>query len=67
MSLKHKNKLYKKIIKWPTPEKKLKYIQYRNKLHHLIRISKRRHYKEKFEQTQGNISKIWNLINEVIN
>ena len=37
------------------------------KLHQLVRISKRRRYKEKFEQTQGNIRKTWNLINEVIN
>ena len=33
----------------------------------MIRISKRRHYKERFEQTQGNIRKTWHLINEVIN
>jgi len=65
-SLKNKNKLYKKLIKRPTPENKLKYKQYRNKLHHLIRISKKRHYKEKFEQTQGNVKKTWSLINEII-
>ena len=33
----------------------------------MIRISKRRHYKERFEQTQGNTRKTWHLINEVIN
>ena len=66
-SLKNKNKLYKELIKRPTPENKLKYKQYRNKLHHLIRISKKRHYKEKFEQTQGNVKKTWSLINKIIN
>ena len=66
-SLKNKNKLYKKSIKRPTPDNKLKYKQYRNKLHHLIRISKKRHYIEKFEQTQGNVKKTWSLINEVMN
>ena len=41
--------------------------QYRNKLHHLIRISKKRRYIEKFEQTQGNVKKTWSLIIEVMN
>ena len=64
-SLKNKNKLYKKLIKRAIPDNKPKYKQYRNKLHHLIGILK--NYQEKFEQTQGNVKKTWNLINEIMN
>ena len=41
-SLKTKDKLYKKSVKTPTTEKKFKYIQCRNKLHHLLRITKKK-------------------------
>lgn len=66
-SLKSKNMLYKKSVKRPSTENKSKYKQYRNKLHHLIRISKKRYYKEKFEQTKNNIRQTWSIINEIIN
>ena len=61
-SLKTKDKLYKKSIKTPTAENKFKFKQYRNKLNHLLRITKKRYYKTKFEARQT-----WALINEVIN
>ena len=40
-SLKTKDKLYKKAIKTPTAESKFKFSQYRNKLIHLLRITKK--------------------------
>lgn len=53
-SLKTKDKLYKKSVKNPTTENKFKLIQYRNKLHHLLRITKKRYYKTKFETIKNN-------------
>ena len=41
-SLKTKDKLYKKSVKTPTTKKKFKFIQCRNKLHHLLRITKKK-------------------------
>ena len=66
-SLKTKNNLYKRSLKNPTAESKFKYKQYRNKLHHLLRIVKRIHHKNKFEQTKNNIRQTWIVINEIIN
>ena len=62
-SLKTKDKLYKKSVKTPTTENKFKFIEYRNKLHHLLRITKKkRYYKTKFEtikkQHTSNITKL---------
>lgn len=42
ISLKTKDKLYKKLVKTPTTENKFKFIEYRNKLHHLLRITKKK-------------------------
>lgn len=41
-SLKTKDKLYKKSDNTPTTENKFKFIQYRNKPHHLLRITKKK-------------------------
>ena len=53
-SLKTKDKLYKKSVKTPTTENKFKFIQCRNKLHHLLRITKKRYCKTKFETIKNN-------------
>ena len=66
-SLTIKNKLYKKTVKTPSSDNIQEYKRYRNKLSHIIRISKKRYYKEKFAEMHNNLKKTWELINEVIN
>ena len=46
-SIRRKNKLYKKFLCHPTSNNKHKYKVYKNKLNHIIKITKKRHYKEK--------------------
>ena len=59
--------MYKNSIKTPSTENKFKFKQYRNKLNHLLRITKKRYYKSKFEAIKNNTRQTWALINEVIN
>ena len=51
-SLKIKNMLYKNLVKKPSTKNISRFKQYRNKLHHLIRISKESYYEERFEQSK---------------
>ena len=65
-SLKTKDKMYRKSIKTPSTEDKFKFKQYRNKLNHLLRITKKRYYKSQSEGIKNNTRQTWTLINEVI-
>ena len=65
VSIKHKNKLHKCYINNPTPENKNKYSSYRNKLTHIIRKSKCRHYTEQLNLAQGDGKKLWKVLKGV--
>lgn len=67
VSVRKKNKLYKKYMTNPTIYRERKYKEYKNKLNHLIRIAKRTYYDTKFEQAKSDLKTTWKLINEVIN
>jgi len=67
VSVRQKNRLYKKFIKNPSPTRETRYKAYKNKLNHLIRIAKRDYYDQQFKNVIGNMKKTWKLINEVIN
>ena len=43
-----------------------KYKQYRNKLNHLLRISGKKYYATYVENNKQNLSKLWKVINSVI-
>ncbi len=66
-SVKKKNKLYKKYLANPTPVRDSQYKRYKNKLNHLIRISKKIYYYKKFELAKSDLKTTWKLINEVTN
>ena len=66
-SVKKKNKLYKKYLANPTPVRDSQYKRYKNKLNHLIRISKKTYYDKKFELAKSDLKTTWKLINEVTN
>ena len=66
-SIKRKNKLYRIKIKNPTASNINKFCQYRNRLNHLIRFTKKTYYKSMLEKAEGNIKATWNIINEILN
>ena len=63
-SCKRKNKLYKiSLTLKKTNEAVAKYkAYYKNKLNHLLRISERKYYYDKFESVKGNLGSTWKLI-----
>ena len=65
-SISLKNKYYKKFLKSKDPYWYQQYKYYRDTLNHLIRRSKKNHYKSYFEIFKTNSKKIWKGINELI-
>ena len=65
-SIKTRNKLYKTFIKHPNETNKSKYVAYRNKLTHIIRISCKNHYHNKFNSYKNDIKNTWKTINEIL-
>jgi hypothetical protein len=67
VSVRKKNKLYKKYLGNPTLQCELHYKRYKNKLNHLIRNAKKTYYDNKFDRAKSDLKETWKLINEVIN
>ena len=61
-----KNKLFKKFIKTRTAYYHTKLKYYRNKINHLIKLSKRRYYNEYFDLHKNNSKKTWSGIKRII-
>ena len=66
ISCKQKNLLFKTFKQNPTIENEATYKTYKNKLTHIIRQSKKMHFKNKFELYKKDCRKTWNTINEVL-
>lgn len=66
-SIKQKNKLYKRYLSNPSPQKELIYKTYKNKLNHSLRIAKRLYYDKKLNESKSNMRATWCLLNEVLN
>ena len=66
-SIKMKNKLYRKYLKVKSAANEMNYKNYRNKLHHLIKIAEKRHYSELLNECQDNIKKTWQIIKNIVN
>ena len=66
ISCRQKNVLFKKYKQNPTIENEATYNTYKNKLTHIIRQSKKMHFKNKFELYKKDCKKTWNTINEVL-
>ena len=64
-SIKRKNKLYKKFVKYPITYGNL-YRSYRNHLTKIIKLSKENHYRTKFEDCKGNVRETWKNINKIL-
>ena len=61
-----KNKLYKKYLKSKLPYYHLKFKYYRNRLNHLIKVSKKQYYNDYFHANRSNPKKIWTGIKRII-
>jgi len=65
-SIKIKNRFYKKFIKTKSLYYQDKFKYYRNRLNHLLKISKQRYYNEYFTRNHANLKKTWCGIKEII-
>jgi hypothetical protein len=66
-SIRKNNKLYKKYLKTKSVYYHTKFKLYRNKLNHLLRVSKRNYYSNYFDTKGGNSRQIWKGIKSLIN
>ena len=66
-SIKTKYNLYKKYLRHPSLHNETRYKKYKNRLNHLLKIPKRNHYDDKFENAKGNLKQTWKILNEIIN
>ena len=66
-SIRNKNKLYKKILKYPSDDNTKNYKIYRNKLHHLLRSAERQYYQDLLQNNKNNMKKSWSIMKNIIN
>ena len=62
-----KNRLYKKCLKNPSEKNKTIYKNYKNKLKHLIKISKKDYFENQFIKYKNNSKMTWQTINKLLN
>ena len=67
VSIDVKNNLYKNYLKTRSPYLHSKFKFYRNKLNHLLRISKRIYYNDFFNNNINNMKNTWKGIRQIIN
>ena len=65
-SIHARNRLYKIYLRHPTVLNKENYKRYRNLLTTLIRLSRKLYYSNKLDSNNGNLSKVWQTISELI-
>jgi len=61
-----KNKLYHKYLKTNLTYYHIKFKQYRNKINHLIKLSKRLYYNNFFLESSSDTKRIWKGIRQII-
>ena len=66
VSIAEKNKIYKKYLKFRNDYYLFKFRHYRNKLKHLLLISKKQYYTNYFKSYNHNIKKTWRGIKQII-
>ena len=62
----NKQNLYKSFLTRKTPESKEIYLNYKNKLTKLIRISMKSYFASRFSSIVGNMKQTWKLINKIL-
>ena len=66
VSIHVKNSLYKKYLKTKSSYYHCKFKYYRNKLNHLLKISKRQYYNKYFLENINDSKRVWNGIKQII-
>ena len=66
-SIKYKNKLYIKSLKYPTVDNVKNYKVYKQNLQRILRVAERQYYDELLKENKSNLKKSWALIKKVIN
>ena len=66
-AIKGKNKLYMKLIKLNTTANEVTYKRYRNKLNHILKYAKRKHFQDILEQNKRNLKKTWQIFKSIVN
>lgn len=65
-SIKVKNQLYRKFLKYRTEVHRQEYLKYKRILKNILRRAEREHYDNLFNQHKQNLRKSWAIIKEVI-
>ncbi len=65
-SIRRKNKLYHKFKSSPTNHNKLLYVNYRNKLTNLIRVSKKNYFSNLLDDHKNNLKQTWKILNGLL-
>ena len=66
-SIKKKNKLYKKYLSDSSKINENVYKKYKNKLNHVIRLSKKNYYEQELIKYKHDSKMMWKTLNELIN
>lgn len=66
VSIHVKNNLYKKFLKTKSSYYHSKFKCYRNKLNHLLKVSKRQYYNNYFLENINDSKRVWKGIKEII-
>ena len=62
-----RNKLSKKLITNPNnPQIKEQYTKYKDMIAKLVNVQKNKYYKEKINNAHGNMTKIWQITNDIM-
>ena len=66
-SIKRKNKLYKNYLTNSCKKNENIYKRYKNKLNHIIKISKKKYFGEQLIKYKHDSKMIWRTLNEILN
>ena len=67
LSIKKKNKLYRRYIKTKNKEKELEYKKYRNRLNSLMFNAEKDYYDQLITENKNNMRKSWRTLKNIIN
>ena len=65
-SIKRKNKLYSKYLSDPNKINENLYKKYKNRLNHVIRLSKKKYYEQELITYKHDSKMMWKTINEIL-
>jgi hypothetical protein len=67
ISLRHKSRLYKKMLQRPTHVNKLIYNRYKNKITLLMRLAEKNYYTKLLVESKESSGNVWKIYGELLN